>query len=291
MPRVTPEERGERRAAQRTGNKRIPPQGRALARPQPRSLPPPLRHKPGPAAGGPSRRLRLTCGVQEEPQRQAPAQGRVCRPHPQPGDPHGARRPAKGEQRRPGHGQRPEAEPGLSGSARRSSRPRGRSLRRPRPCEGLRGAARLPPRWSPRLFPPFAFVGGRPLQPLGLPPSLHAAGPAAFCPEKGVFFISPLNPGFCMGTSAIRLYFLSHWGLSGQRYGWKLHLEPRETLLNVYSNKKGPTGVHRWKVRVWGAGWARCSTAALTQVTPIYFYLLLSAPWGEMQRLCVAERI
>lgn len=70
-----------------------------------------------------------------------------------------------------------------------------------------------------------------------------------------------------------------------------MHLDPRETLLNVYSNKRGPTGVHGWEVRVWGAGWVRCSTAALTLVTPIYFYLLLSAPWGEMQRLCVAEHI
>lgn len=107
---------GRKEGSAKDGEQTGPPtQGKALARPQPRSLPPPLRHKPGPAAGGPSRRrrLRLTCGVQEEPQRQAPAQGRVCRPHPQPGHPHGARRARKGERRRPGHGQRPEAEPGL----------------------------------------------------------------------------------------------------------------------------------------------------------------------------------
>lgn len=72
----------------------------ATASPQRRARPSPAPPSPGraaPTAGaeGGARRPRLTCAVQEEPQRQAPAEGRVRRPHPQPAGPHGGRRPGR----------------------------------------------------------------------------------------------------------------------------------------------------------------------------------------------------
>lgn len=85
--------------------------GAAPARPRP---PPPR----GPA--GP----RLTRAVQEEPEQQGCAEGRVCSPHPAPTGAHGCApftgsgappaRKASGQrwQGRAGHGQRPEAGPG-----------------------------------------------------------------------------------------------------------------------------------------------------------------------------------
>lgn len=142
-PEGTGRNEGSAKDREQTGS----PSGQGAARPEPRCLPPPLRHKPGPAAGGPSRpgaaaspHLWGAGGAPGPNPRSGPCVPPSPRAHRPPWRPEAR----KCEQRRPGHGQRPEAEPGLSGSARRSSRPRGRSLRWLRPCEGLRGCSPPP---------------------------------------------------------------------------------------------------------------------------------------------------
>lgn len=175
------------------GNKRVPPlRARRWHGPSPARCRLPSGTSPAPRRADPrgGGGFASPVGCRRSPSAKPPLRAVCAALTPSPVTPMAPAGPARASGAAPTTGSALRRSLGLSGSAQRSSRPRGRSLRWPRPCEGLRGTARLPPCRSPRLFPPFAFVG--PLQSLGLPPSLHTPpAPLRFAQRKALSSFPP----------------------------------------------------------------------------------------------------